>query len=88
MKALKQLAIALSLSALIAPTLSQACPNYKTSAHWGCTGKDCQTCKSAKPQLASKQRVGQIPNNGQKQTKPVPTEAVKKPEPQTKVRTQ
>ncbi len=84
MKALQQFAIALSLSALIAPGLAQACPDYRTSAHWGCTGKDCQTCKSSKPQPAPRQQLSQIPKDGGKRTRPVPAEALKKPKQRAK----
>ena len=87
MKLLKQMTIALTLSALIAPALVQACPDYKTSRHWGCTGKDCQSCKSAKPQLAHKQ-LNPVPKNGGKTTKSNIPDSVKKTEPKSKVATQ
>lgn len=87
MKTFKQFAIALSLSALLAPSLAQACPDYKTSGHWGCTGKGCQSCKSAKPQLAHKQ-LNPVPKNGGKPTKSNVPDYSKKTEPKSKVATQ
>jgi hypothetical protein len=87
MKLLKQMTIALTLSALIAPALVQACPDYKTSRHWGCTGKGCQSCKSAKPQVANKQ-LNQVAKNGGKPTKPTTPDSVKRTEPKSKVATQ